>query len=72
MPGLLRQLPARPAVTAFGQQRAHVRERRQPRPGLREHRREQAAQLTVKPVQPGAIFYDGPGGHLLILTRHKA
>jgi hypothetical protein len=26
----------------------------------------------VKFPQPGAIFYDGPGGHLLILTRHKA
>jgi hypothetical protein len=26
----------------------------------------------VKFPQPDAIFYDGPGGHLLILTRHKA
>ena len=62
MPGLLRQLPARLAVTAFGQQRADVRERRQTRSGLREHWREQASQLTVKFPQPGAIFYDGPGG----------
>jgi hypothetical protein len=37
-----------------------------------EHRRQQTTQLTVKFPQPGAIFYDGPGGHLLILTRHKA
>jgi hypothetical protein len=72
MPGHLRQLPARLAVTALGQQRADIRERRQTRSGLREHRREQTTQLTVKFPQPGAIFYDGPGGHLLILTRHKA
>ena len=72
MPSPLRQLPARPAVTRLGQQRPDIRERRQPRPGLREHRREQAAQLALKSVQPGAIFYDGTGGHLLILSRHKA
>jgi hypothetical protein len=70
--GRLGQLSARPAVPRLGQQRADIRERRQPRPGLREHRREQAAQLTVKSPQPGVIFYDGTGGHLLILSPHKA
>ena len=72
MPSPLGQLPARPAITQLGQQRPDIRERRQPRPGLREHRREQTAQLTLKSAQPGAIFYDGTGGHLLILSRHKA
>jgi hypothetical protein len=56
----------------LSQQRPDIRERRQPRPGLREHRREQAAQLALKSVQPGTIFYDGTGGHLLILSRHKS
>jgi hypothetical protein len=72
MPSPLRQLPARPAITRLGQQRPDIRERRQPRPGLREHRRKQATQLALKSVQPAAIFYDGTGGHLLILSRHKA
>jgi hypothetical protein len=49
-----------------------IRERRQPRPGLCEYRREQAAQLAMKSVQPGAVFYDGTGGHPLILSRHKS
>jgi hypothetical protein len=72
MPSPLRQLPARPAITRLGQQCPDIRERRQPRPGLREHRRKQATQLTLKSVQPAAIFYDGTSGHLLILSRHKA
>jgi hypothetical protein len=72
MPGRLRQLPARPAITRLGQQRTDVRERRQPRPGLREHRREQHPQLTMKVPQPAAIFYDGRSGHLLILSSHTA
>ena len=72
MPGYLGQLPARPTIPALGQQRADVRERREPRPGLREHRREQAAQLTVKFLQPCPVFYDGPGGHLVVLSCHEA
>ena len=72
MPGRLGQLPARLAVPTLGQQRANVRERRQPRPGLREHRREQAAQLTVKFLQPCPVFYDGLGGHLVVLSSHEA
>jgi len=72
MPGPLRQLPARPAVTGLGQQRADIREGRQPRPGLREHRREQRPQLTMKFPQPAAIFYDGRSSHLLILSSHTA
>jgi hypothetical protein len=39
---------------------------------LREHRRQPGAQLIVKGSQPAAILYDGPGGHLLILSSHRA
>jgi hypothetical protein len=72
MPGRLGKLPARLAVPRLGQQRAEVRERRQPRPGLREHRREQRPQLTMKFPQPAATLYDGRSGHLLILSSHTA
>jgi hypothetical protein len=72
MPGLLRQLPAQPAPARPGQQRPDIRKRRQLRPGLREHRREQATQFALKAAQPGVIFYHGTGGCLLILTRHEA
>ena len=72
MPGRLGQLPARLAVTLLTQQRPDIGERRQPRPGLREHRREQAAQLTMKFPQPRPVFYDGPGGHLVVLSCHEA
>jgi hypothetical protein len=54
-------------VPGLGEQRRDVGERRQPRPGLAEHRREQGAQLSLKSSQPAAIIYDGRSGHLLIL-----
>jgi hypothetical protein len=42
------------------------------RDDLREHRREQAAQLTVKFPQPCPVFYDGPDGRLVVLSSHEA
>jgi hypothetical protein len=36
------------------------------------NRRQPGAQLIVKGSQPAAILYDGPGGHLLILSSHRA
>jgi hypothetical protein len=29
-------------------------------------------QLALKPAQPGAISYDGTGGHLVVLSSHEA
>jgi hypothetical protein len=72
MPGSLSELPARPAVPALSEQRAEVSERGQTRPGLREYRREQGAQLVLEPSQPAAILYDDRSGHLLILSCHRA
>jgi hypothetical protein len=72
LPRLLGELPARPARAWLGQQRPEVSKPRQPRPGPGEHRREQPAQLIVQLPQPAAIFYDGRGGHLLILSSHKS
>jgi DNA-binding CsgD family transcriptional regulator len=54
MPGLLTQLPARPAVTGHGQQRADIPERCQTRPGLGEHRRESRA----RPEDPSPTATD--------------
>ena len=71
VPGLLGQLPARPAVPGLAQQRADVGERRSTRPGLREHPREQAEQLPLQLPQPALALYDGRVGHLLILLRHS-
>ena len=72
MPGRLRQLPARPAIPRLGQQRPDIRERRQPRPGLREHPRQQPEQLPSQLSQPGPVFYDGTGGHLIVSSSHEA
>ena len=72
MPGGLGELPARAAVPARRQQRANVGKRHQARPGLAEHWRQPGAQLIVKASQPAAILYDGPSGHLLILSSHRA
>ncbi len=71
VPRLLRQLPARPAVPRLGQQRPDVRERRQPRPGLREHPRQQREQLPQQFPHPRPVTYDGPGGHLAVQMSHK-
>jgi hypothetical protein len=69
VPGRFGQLPARLAVPGLGQPAApDVRQRRQPRPSLRE----QAAQLTVRFLQPCPVFYDDPGGHLIVLSCHEA
>ena len=72
MPGLLRQLPARLAVTPLRQQRPDIRKRRQPRPGLREHRSQHAPQLTLKFSQPAGVLYHGPGGHPAAQSSHRA
>jgi hypothetical protein len=71
MPGLLAELPARPAAPGR-QQRADVGKRRETRPGLREHPAEQHTQLTVQLPQPRPVFYDGRDGRLLILLSHSA
>jgi hypothetical protein len=71
-PGVLGQLPARPAVPWLCQQRIHVGERRQARPSLAKHRRKQPVQLLPQTPQPAAIPYDGRSGYLLILSSHKA
>ena len=55
VPGLLAQLPARLAVPGYRQQRRHVRERHQPRSGLREHRDDQRAQLRQQLPLPGPV-----------------
>jgi hypothetical protein len=70
MPGYLPELPARPAFPRPGQQRADVRER-QPRPGLREHARQQRKQLLPQFPQPCPVTYDGTGGHLVVHSCHK-
>src|SRR5256885_9173317 len=72
MPSGLGELPARPALPTLGQQRADISERGETGPGLREYRREQGAQLILEPSQPAAILYDDRGGHLLILSSHRA
>ena len=72
MPGHLGQLPARPAIPRLGQQRADVRERCQPRPGLREHPRKLREQFPSQAAQPRPVFYDGLSGHLIVLSSHEA
>ena len=71
IPGRLRQLPARLTVPLLPQQRPDVRERRQPRPGLREHRREQGTQLTMQLPQPspGLLRWPRRPPRCLVLSR---
>jgi hypothetical protein len=72
VPGRLRQLPARPAVPRLRKQRADIGERGEPRPGLREHPRQQREQFPPQFPQPRPVTYDGPDGHLAIQSSHKA
>ena len=71
VPGRLRQLPARPAVARLSQQRPDIGERRQPRPGLREHPRQQREQLPPQFPRPRPVTYDGTGGRLALQMSHK-